>query len=148
MGGGGGSSRFGWSCPEAAKQVQQAESGLANAEFQTELATYLAELLSRFNDRDTRLVRERLDEVAQVLRQVLEEEIDQVFGGSVAKHTYVDGLSDVDCLMILNGTDLHKGGPLAALKTVVDTLSDQIDGAKISSGKLAVTVAYDDGMEI
>ena len=102
MGGSGG----GWIKPiDIAREVREAERQVDNAGFQTNLAGLLAQLLARFNDRDTPLVRRRLDEILAVLDNVLDNKIEQIFGGSVAKHTYVDGLSDIDCLLVVNGTD-------------------------------------------
>ena len=120
-----------------------------SAGFQTDLAGMLTQLLARFNDRDTPLVRRRLDEILAALGDVLDDKIEQIFGGSVAKHTYVDGLSDIDCLLVVNGTDLEKAGPRAALTNVEKILADKLKGnAEVSAGQMAVTVKYGDGMEI
>lgn len=148
MGGSGGSSNYSWTPAQTARQVEQLERSATNAQFQTQLADYLSELLSRYNNRDTGLVRERLEEINNVLQSILEEKADQIFGGSVAKRTYVDGLSDVDCLIILDGTGLHQDGPRSALETVTDALQNGLGDAEVSSGRLAVTVRYADGMEI
>lgn len=128
--------------------VQKAVDDAAAAKFQAQLADYFSDLLSRYNKRDVALIRRRLDEISGVLKAMLKEKVDQIFGGSVAKHTYVDGLSDVDCLLILNDTELHQGGPSSALETVTDALQDGLQAAEVSSGRLAVTVRYQDGMEI
>lgn len=148
MGGSGGGG--GWTSPsDIARAVREAERQLDSAGFQTQLAGLLTQLLARFNDRDTTLVRRRLDEILSALGNVLDDKIEQIFGGSVAKHTYVDGLSDIDCLLIVNGTDLEKQGPRAALTNVEKVLADKLKGnAEVSAGQLAVTVEYGDGMEI
>lgn len=148
MGGSGGGG--GWTRPnDIAREVREAERQIDSAGFQTDLAGLLTQLLARFNDRDTTLVRRRLEEILNALGNVLDGKIEQLFGGSVAKHTYVDGLSDIDCLLIVNGTDLEKRGPRAALTDVEKILADKLNGnAEVSAGQLAVTVKYGDGMEI
>ncbi len=42
--------------------------------------------------------RERLEVLKSKLSKELDGTFDQFFGGSIAKHTYVDGLSDIDSL--------------------------------------------------
>jgi len=147
MGGSGGS---GWIKPsDIAREVRDAEREVQNAGFQINLGELMGQLLTRFNDRDIPLVRRRLDEILKALENVLDDKIEQIFGGSVAKHTYVDGLSDIDCLLIVNGTDLEKAGPRAALNSVEKILGDMLKGsAEVSAGQMAVTVKYGDGMEI
>lgn len=148
MGGSGGGG--GWTRPsDIAREVREAERQVDSAGFQTDLAGLLTQLLARFNDRDTPLVRRRLDEILSALGNVLDDRIEQIFGGSVAKHTYVDGLSDIDCLLVVNGTDLEKAGPRSALNNVEKILADKLKGsAEVSVGQMAVTVKYGDGMEI
>lgn len=147
MGGSGGS---GWSKPyDIAREVREVEKQTENEQFQTELSGLLTKLLARFNDRDVPLVRHRLDEILGVLEDVLDEKVEQVFGGSVAKHTYVDGLSDIDCLLVVNDTGLEQSGPRAALAAVEAVLNNRLKGqAEVSVGQLAVTVRYGDGMEV
>ncbi|SFM76221.1 Nucleotidyltransferase domain-containing protein [Nitrosomonas nitrosa] len=147
MGGGGGSN---WSNPQQiVREVREAEKKVSDEKFQTDLSGLLTRYLGCFNDRDIPLVRHRLDEILDSLGEAIDEKIDQVFGGSVAKHTYVDGLSDIDCLLVVNDTSLEEKGPKAALKAIEKALNRSLKGqAETSVGKLAVTVSYGDGMEI
>ena len=72
-------------------------------------------------------------------------------GGSVAKHTYVDGLSDVDALVI-QGEGLYGGQlPEEVKHGLADILRrglPRADVRNIREGTLAVTVEFMDGMEI
>src|SRR5689334_15812733 len=116
MAGGGGRGAFVRTPPEKlAERIREAEGKAADVEFQSELATFFGELLGGINGRDEALVRERLDKIKAAMEKSIEGTIDQLFGGSVAKHTYVDGLSDVDSLMILNDTSLEKHTPKEAI---------------------------------
>ena len=72
-------------------------------------------------------------------------------GGSVAKHTYVDGLSDVDALVVLEKRPNEDPLPEEARGRLVDTLRrglPRADVRDIREGTLAVTVGFMDGMEV
>lgn len=149
MGGSGGSIGSGWNPGEIARQVREAEKLVHGEKFQTELAGFLSQLLARFNDRDVDLVRKRLGEIVGCLEGVLADRVDQIFGGSVAKHTYVDGLSDIDCLLIVDGKVLANSQPEAVLAELSATLRKRMPNmAEVNAGSMAVTVRYPDGMEI
>ncbi|SEP82266.1 hypothetical protein SAMN05428969_1063 [Devosia sp. YR412] len=149
MGGSGGGGGYGGGLGSAAQQLKAALQEVQSLAFQTELSSKLSELLSKFNDRDVQLVRERLDQIEKVLGDKLDSDIEQRFGGSVAKHTYVDGLSDIDCLMVLRDQALIGKGPQATLAAFTDALKEKLGSqAEVTKGNLAVTVRYGDGMEI
>ena len=111
---------------------------------------YLRKLLVRFNDRDTEKIAGRLEAIHELLGQ--DVEIDQLLlGGSVAKHTAVDGLSDVDALVVLDREDLRGKSAQAMLDTFHKTLKDKLsrtDVVSVEKGRLAVTVVYRDKTEI
>ncbi|MBZ5505704.1 MAG: nucleotidyltransferase [Acidobacteriia bacterium] len=148
MGGGGGSSYTGWQ-PERLKDILREKSEQSAVEFEGELAGYLAGLLAEFNSRDTDLINERLETAKAALEDRLEGSFDQLFGGSVAKHTYVDGLSDIDSLLIINGSDLAEGSPRQALRKIEKILSEKLgNDVTATHGRMAVTLEYADGMQI
>jgi hypothetical protein len=94
-------------------------------------------------------MKQRLDDLKVCLADILEGSIDTLYGGSVAKHTYVDGISDVDALLILNETQLAGATP----KTCIDVISKQLkekykDAVLIQPGQMAITISYGDLMEI
>lgn len=149
MGGSGGSIGHGWKPEELARQVREAEQRVQSEAFKSDLAGLISTLLARINDRDTKLVQRHLKEIIDALTGVLADHIDQIFGGSVAKHTYVDGLSDIDCLLVVDGDELGKQGPKAVLDKVATRLSEKLAGeSEVSAGDMAVTVKYADGLEI
>jgi hypothetical protein len=149
MGGSGGTFSSSRGPEQLGRLVRQAEDEVSVAAFETELSTILSELLGSFNDRDVPLVKERLVKVKQALEDSIEGSIDQLFGGSVAKHTYVDGLSDIDSLIIINDTDLERQSPRNALDRITEILKQRLgNSATISHGSMAVTVVYPDNMTI
>ena len=148
MGGSGGA--FIYSKPDELKrQIRREEEKSSDAKFQTELSGFLNQLLTSVNDRDVSLVQSRLSDLIGSIEDSIEGSINQLFGGSVSKHTYVDGLSDIDSLVILNDTNISNESP----STILNIFAEKIrsitgDKLKISHGKLAITVEYDDGMKI
>jgi len=100
--------------------------------------------------RDTDNTREHLDDIIEVIAEDDIGTIEMRFGGSVKKHTYVDGLSDVDVLIIINKTELSEASPKEALNYIKTKIEQSGLGNidEISIGKLAVTVTFSDGEEI
>src|SRR6185312_2419601 len=151
MGGsGGGGGVFSSRSPEqVADLVRKAEERTSAAQFESELSEILGNLLAQCNGRDVDLVRERLDAVKEVLENSIEGSVDQFFGGSVAKHTYVDGLSDIDSLFTIDKTGMTENTPAEILDQVTNTLQKAVGDVKnVSHGRMAVTLEYQDGMTI
>jgi hypothetical protein len=96
------------------------------------------------------LTNERLDHLLSLLGDVIE--VDRaLFGGSVAKHTEVDGLSDVDALVLIDRSDLKGRSPSevrAAFRAELESRLPRSEVESVSAGRMAVTVKYRDGMEI
>jgi len=132
-----------------AERIRKAEQNTLDASFKAEVNAFLGHELASYNDRDVELVNRRLDDVLSVLGSEVEGSITTNFGGSVAKHTYVDGLSDIDCLLFVTETELQDSAPKDILKYCVDALRDDLRDAKnITAGNMAITVEYGDGMQI
>ena len=147
--GGGGGSFFGRPTEEVSKLLRESVEQARDAQFETVLADRLSGLLSRFNARDTQDIAERLQHVKAVLGSALDGSVDTLFGGSVAKHTFVDGISDVDSLLILNKTPLADASPREAIELIARQLHVALDGAAtVTTGSVAVTLTYRDGTEI
>lgn len=145
--GGGGSS--GYDDIDAQSVREEAERRLAQQELLADVNDYLAELLREYNDRDTDAIRDRLDEIVEALGDAIEHIDRLLFGGSIAKHTYISGLSDVDALVILAGE--AGGGPAEALEAFADAIRAALPPGAVSEvavGNLAVTIKYADGAEI
>ena len=105
MSSGGRRSRWlGSSSAEALQEkMRQAENEARSDVFDAEVERVIGETLAVYNDRDAEAVQEILDKVKEELGKEFEVAVELRFGGSVSKHTYVDGLSDVDALVLLPG---------------------------------------------
>jgi hypothetical protein len=149
MGGGGGGAFINRTPDELRNLVRKAEEKTASVAFEAGLAKTLGNLLGHANARDVETARERLDAVKTALKDSLEGSFDQLFGGSVAKHTYVDGLSDIDSLVLINDSGLHGDSPQHVLAQMERILRRKLRGrAEVSHGRMAVTIDYGDGMVI
>ena len=150
MGGSGSGATFNRHSPEQLQQqVRAAEMAGAEVQFQPALSAKLNEFLRKVNDRNSELTNCRLEEVKEVLKSELESAIALKFGGSVAKHTYVDGFSDVDLLLILKSAVPTDRGPIPVLTEIVSHLAEGLGrDVRVSKGKIAVTLTYEDGEEI
>jgi hypothetical protein len=148
MGGGGGSG-FSWDPEKMREKVRRAEVSVTDVAFETAVAEMLGQSLAAYNNRDTELVQSRIDEIKEKVGDEFEGTVDTLFGGSVAKRTYVDGLSDIDTIVIINKLDITKTKPHNALKYISDLLQDNLPAnAKVSHGRIAITIEYSDGMTI
>jgi Second Messenger Oligonucleotide or Dinucleotide Synthetase domain len=117
--------------------------------FSTEIANYLSGLLASANDRRTELIKDRLDTILTTIRAETEGTVTVGYAGSVAKHTDVSGLSDIDVLLNVKGSELNERGPASVRERVASLIRSADTGAaSVKVGRLAVTVTFPDGMEI
>jgi hypothetical protein len=142
MAGGGGSRFFGRKTEpqEFRTAIRKAEEQAKDQDFETKVANLLGELLSDFDQRDTNAITKCLDEIKKALESDIEGTVDPVFGGSVRKHTYVDGVSDVDSLIILKDARLRSMTPQQVLDYFEETLRRKVTGWDLSRGQLAITL--------
>src|ERR1700683_906642 len=100
-GGGGGESAFPVG-PKGIDELRQRAQEIADqASFDAQVNDELAQRLAAINSRDVEKVRDYLDGAVEALKDQIEDVERMLFGGSVAKSTYVEGLSDVDALVVL-----------------------------------------------
>jgi hypothetical protein len=150
MGGGGGGGAFINRTPgELREIVRKAEDKTTVAAFEAELSRTLGGLLGEYNGRDVETVRSRLEALKTALKGSIEGSFDQLFGGSVAKHTYVDGMSDIDSLVLINDSALEGKSPEEVLTLMERSIAEKApEKAKVEHGRMALTVEYSDGMVI
>jgi predicted nucleotidyltransferase len=128
---------------------QRAQQIADQAAFDAQVNDELTGRLAAINSRDVEQVREYLDAALEALQDRIEDVERTLFGGSVAKSTYVQGLSDVDALVVLS--DPPDGTPGDVLSDFAAALAARLSHAdvdNVSAGTLAVTVTYHDGTEI
>jgi hypothetical protein len=104
----------------------------------------LSSYLSNYNDRDQEAISRHLEGIKYALENELEGTIDLKFGGSVSKHTFINGLSDVDSLVMLDNCELSEQPPDSAKEYLLSRLKERFPNTEITAGQLAVTVKFDD----
>ena len=65
-----------------------------------------------------------------------------------AEGNLLDGLSDIDVLLMVNQSSLKNKPPSKAIAYVRDTIKQQFPNNRVTAGKLAVTVSYADKTEL
>ena len=145
MGGsGGGYFSGGFTPDDLAKRTRQAEDQARKDTLETEVGGHLASLLADFNDRDVEGTRDVFNQIKADLENKIDGTIDTMFGGSISKHTYVDGISDVDALVLLNKSELADKSPDEVKSYLADCLRDRYGKDAVDIGSLAVTVSLQD----
>ncbi len=141
MGGSGGRDFFIGRKPEEVKlDLRKEEERTHDQAFDTQIAERLGELLGDANRRDTNAIGAAIDEIKNALAADIEGTVDPILGGSVRKHTYVDGISDIDTLVILRDPKLRSLSPQQVLAYFEQKAHEELSGWEVSGGKLAVTL--------
>ncbi len=150
MGGSGGGGFFYKSnTPEdITKRIREEEQKSKDDAFEADVAGLLKDLLANVNNRDTETLQCHLATIKSALDLGIDGSIDLKYGGSVAKHTYVDGLSDVDSLAILNKSELVNLPPDEVKQYFYERLKERLPGSDITVGKLAITIKFSSGFEV
>jgi len=113
-------------------------------EYDAGVASLLSDLLSKYNNRDVNAINTHIEEILNAVEGKIDEHLDIKFGGSVSKHTFVDGISDIDTLLIINDSKLSDKSPEAVKKTIASILKERFPNTEISVGNMAITVSFSD----
>lgn len=150
MGGSGGSSGWSSSSSEAGIEnlMKQASNSADSSTYNSEVNQLLQEALKNYNDRDVEAVNKHLDVLKKTINKEIKDSVKLIFGGSVPKHTFINGLSDIDTLVLVNKTSLQNKSPQEALDYFARQIQQRLPNTDVSIGRLAVTVRYSDGCEI
>lgn len=133
---------------EIAQKIREEEVKATSALFETEVSNLLRQLLSNVNNRDVETIQDHLSTIEDALHTDIDGTIDLRYGGSVSKHTYVDGLSDIDSLAILNNSELANLSPDDVKQYFFEKLRERLPDAEITIGNLAVTLKFPTGVEL
>src|SRR6266550_7375312 len=93
------------------KLREEAQERLDRSRLDADVNAFLQHELIDLNSRNTEKVNQRLGEVEEALEGTLREFDRVLFGGSVAKHTYVDGVSDIDSIIVLDAKSAGEDTP-------------------------------------
>jgi len=128
--------------------LRSAVSEEERALYGVKVNSFLQDLLSDFNNRDIEGINGHLETIEAALTGEGIGTVRLVYGGSIKKHTYVDGLSDVDVLARIENTSLADAPPQDILKYFASRLRERLPYTDIRVGNLAVTLVFSDGHEV
>lgn len=133
---------------EIIEKIKRDQHEAQSREFESEVNKIISEILRDANDRDTESVRNHLDTILKTINNEIDGSVQTLFGGSVSKNTYVEGLSDIDVMLVLNNSELANKSPLEVKKYLIKQLRKRLPKTYIKSGKMAITIKFSDGLEI
>ncbi|HCY76732.1 MAG TPA: nucleotidyltransferase [Ignavibacteriales bacterium] len=136
------------SAEDFAKKIRDAEQEEKNQVYDIEINELLSKTLIKANERDADKINDYLNNIAKAIELGIEGTLNIRYGGSVAKHTYVDGLSDVDTLALINDTSLIGKTPTEVKNLFAEKIRTKYPNAEVTVGNLAVTIKYHDKSEI
>ncbi|NHN35335.1 CBASS oligonucleotide cyclase [Paenibacillus agricola] len=116
--------------------------------FESDVNQYIKELFTEINSRDIEGINRHLQTLHDALNKDFEGFVDLKFGGSVVKSTYLNGLSDVDMLVLINNHGLANAKPDEVLKSFRDQVKKRLPNTEVKTGALAVTVKFTSGHEL
>jgi len=125
------------------ERLRESERHDLDQNFESDVAELLGHHLAAFNSRDVDGTKQILDRIRDELSEEVEASVDLVFGGSVAKHTYVDGLSDVDALVLLKKEPGQTESPASLRTNFAEKLRSVFGRKNVEVGRLAVTLEID-----
>jgi hypothetical protein len=141
MGGSGGGYFRGSGDPsELARRLRDTEAQTRDEGYETGVNQQLGEFLKDFNARDAAGTREILDAVKKELGDEIGGTVDLVYGGSVSRHTYLEGLSDTDALVIIDPDEVGRKSPERLKDSFAQRLRELFGDKNVKVGDLAVTV--------
>ena len=126
------------------KRVKDSQAQARKKEYETEIEGMISSLLSIYNSRDVDSVNAHLETIKKALGKDIDGTLDLLHGGSVAKHTYVDGLSDIDALVVLDKSELKDMKPEDVKEYFLQRLQERLPNTSIDIGTLAITIRFKD----
>ncbi len=115
-------------------------------------AQIFTDALKDINQQDTEALNRHKEVVLKTLQDAFPDAVDLHGGGSYTRHTYVDGLSDIDVLLDLgtysSSTLPNKDDPHAVLAEMERQLKQRFPKTTITAGRMAVTLQFSDGQEL
>lgn len=142
MSGSGGSSGYSGISPKV--RVVESAKNTQSSQQEMEINEFLEELLKEFNDRDTAAIQKHLNEIEKALGKEIDGLDSILFGGSISKKTFIEGISDVDALVFLDSSKYKDFTPKELQKQFAVLLNGRFPKTEIKMGTLAVTVKFSD----
>ena len=146
MGGGSSTYHKSYKSTEIFQKIQASETEAVQQTYESWVNNFLEERLANFNNRDADSIKKRIELIRKTLENDIEGVISTRFGGSLSKQTHINGLSDIDTLVLINNSDLADDSPAQVLEYFSNVLRIKFkdSGVKIHKGDMAVTLTFPD----
>jgi tRNA nucleotidyltransferase (CCA-adding enzyme) len=128
--------------------LRDVEERKNEAAYNAEVSSIIDDALKGYNNRDAEATNKHLDVLEKALSKEIDGLVEMRFGGSISKHSYVDGLSDIDVLVNVSDTKFANHDPQHLLSYFSDLIKERLPNTKVTTGDMAVTIQYKDGCEI
>lgn len=142
MGGGGGSYFDPRDAKSLIERILKSKQETNTATLDAQVSELIGDLLGGYNNRDTELIGRHLDTIRKALEKDIVGSINLVFGGSISRHTYVDGLSDADLLVVLDKSELANSSPESVRQYFANRLRERLPRTDITEGNMSVKVSF------
>lgn len=128
---------------EFGKKIRDAETKNLSDKYLADVAKEIGDLLAKYNNRDTESINRHISTILQKLQKELEGSVELNLAGSVSKHTYIDGFSDVDALLVLNSSELKDKSPQQAKEIIAKLIQERLPSTKVEVGSTAIKVSFE-----
>jgi hypothetical protein len=124
--------------------AQEASQAADRGTFDTDVASVIGDALAELNSRDPEKIRKHLDVLKSALEKDIDGTIDLLFGGSVSKRTYAEGLSDVDALVCIDRSELANADPDTVCRYLEEKVKDRLSRSEVERDGFAIRVVFSD----
>ena len=144
---GGGNSRYGSFGGRSQQSIVEPSIDKTDEKsMSTDASNFLQEELKQINAHDYDAIDRHKRTIEDKLKSELDVE-DLRFGGSHSTHTDVKGLSDIDMLADLGDFESSESSD-QVIKDFANAIRERLPDTKVSSGVMAVTVEFSDGLKV
>jgi hypothetical protein len=122
------------------ERLRKSETETRDAQFESLVSHLLGDCLAEYNNRDSETIGSILERIKADLGTEFDLPVELRFGGSVSKNTFVNGLSDIDALVLLQPKDAQGKSPAELRSLFAEKLRSRFGNDAIREGHLAVTL--------
>src|SRR6478609_5763406 len=125
-----------------ADAIREAHQATGADAYEAEVAQFLSEVLAAVNSRDVDTIARHVESIRRALNDDIDGAIDLLFGGSISRRTYVDGISDVDALVILDRARFDTDDPELVCAYLGQRMTDRFPRGNVARDGFAVSVWF------
>ena len=125
-------------------QERASAKNAQSSQIEMEINQFLDSLLKEINARDADAIRTHIAEIEKALGKEIDGLDTLLYGGSLSKSTFVEGMSVVDALVFFDKESYQNTSPRDLQDKMFSLLKTRYPNTEIKKGTLAVTVKFKD----